>query len=58
VTGIRQDAYANAHRIQPVVTKPADERGLYLYPELYGKPRSQSILPVPAAVHQARAYRG
>ena len=58
VTGIRKDPYANAHRIQPELAKPADERGLYLYPELYGKPRSQSILQVPAAVRQARAYRG
>jgi hypothetical protein len=58
VTGIRRDVYANAHRIQPELAKPSDERGLYLYPELYGKPRSQSILPVPAAVRQAYAARG
>jgi hypothetical protein len=58
VTGIRKDAYANAHRIRPEVAKAADEQGRYLHPELYGKPRSQSILQVPAAVRQAHTYRG
>jgi hypothetical protein len=36
VTGIRQDAWANAHRIAVEEHKSADERGLYLHPELYG----------------------
>jgi hypothetical protein len=35
VTGIRQDAFANAHRIQVEVQKPAGEQGHYLYPELF-----------------------
>ena len=30
VTGIRQDAYANAHRIQVEEDKPTHERGKYL----------------------------
>jgi hypothetical protein len=38
VTGIRQDAYANAHRIPVEQEKPAGERGTYLYPELYERP--------------------
>ncbi len=36
VTGIRQDAWANAHRIPTEEEKPAQERGTYLHPELYG----------------------
>lgn len=36
VTGVRQDAWANAHRIPVEVEKPTGERGHYLHPELYG----------------------
>jgi hypothetical protein len=36
VTGIRQDPWANAHRIPVEQAKPEIERGLYLHPELYG----------------------
>lgn len=36
VTGIRQDPYAEAHRIQVEVDKPAHELGKYLHPEVYG----------------------
>ena len=35
VTGIRQDAWANAHRIPVEEEKPEQERGFYLHPELY-----------------------
>jgi hypothetical protein len=35
LTGIRQDAYANAHRIQVEEQKPPRERGHYLHPELF-----------------------
>jgi hypothetical protein len=38
VTGIRKDAYAEAHRIEVEVDKPADERGTYLHPLEHGKP--------------------
>lgn len=38
VTGIRHDPYAEAHRIPVEEDKPADERGTFLYPELYGRP--------------------
>jgi len=42
VTGIRQDAWANAHRIPVEEEKPAQERGYYLHPELYGQPPQKS----------------
>ncbi len=38
VTGIRQDAYANAHRIPVEEPKPAEERGTYLHPTELGQP--------------------
>jgi trimeric autotransporter adhesin len=44
VTGIRHDAYANAHRIQVEVEKEGVEKGLYLYPELFGETREKSIM--------------
>ena len=43
VTGIRQDAWANAHRIPVEEEKTARERGYYLHPELYGQPAEKSI---------------
>jgi trimeric autotransporter adhesin len=43
VTGIRQDAWANAHRIPVEVEKSAADRGLYLHPELFGAPAEKSI---------------
>jgi hypothetical protein len=39
VTGVRQDAYANAHRTVVENEKPAHERGAYLHPEVYGQPK-------------------
>src|ERR1700722_6357459 len=36
VTGIRHDAWANAHRIPVEEEKPANEQGHYLHPELFG----------------------
>ena len=35
VTGIRQDAYADAHRIPVEEDKPPQEQGHYLHPELF-----------------------
>ena len=46
VTGIRQDAWANAHRVKVEVLKPERERGLYLHPELFGAPFEKSIAAV------------
>jgi len=43
VTGVRQDAYANAHRIKVEQEKPAAERGHYLHPELFGAGEKQAV---------------
>jgi hypothetical protein len=43
VTGIRQDPYAKAHPIQVEEDKPAEERGYYIYPDLYGKAAEKGI---------------
>ncbi|MBI3260133.1 MAG: hypothetical protein HYZ54_11765 [Ignavibacteriae bacterium] len=43
VTGIRQDAWANANRIKDEVEKKGEEKGRYIHPELFGKPKSMSI---------------
>ncbi len=43
VTGIRQDAYANAHRIPVEETKADKERGYYQHPELFGQPEEKGI---------------
>jgi hypothetical protein len=43
VTGVRHDAYANAHRIPVEQSKDGADRGRYLHPELYGQPRSKGI---------------
>ena len=43
VTGIRQDAWANAHRIPVEEPKGPEEQGFYLHPELYGAPEEKSI---------------
>ena len=37
VTGIRHDAWANANRIPVDTDKRAEERGMYLHPEAFGK---------------------
>ena len=44
VTGIRQDAWANAHRISVEMEKSERERGYYLHPELYGAPEEKGIV--------------
>ena len=43
VTGIRQDAWANEHRIIPEVEKAAKDKGKYLTPEVFGQPREKGI---------------
>jgi hypothetical protein len=43
VTGERQDAYAKAHPMEVEVYKQGKERGRYLHPELYGRPREEGI---------------
>jgi hypothetical protein len=43
VTGVRQDAYANAHRLSVEDDKPAKEQGTYLHPEAHGQPKSKGV---------------
>jgi TGF-beta propeptide len=43
VTGIRQDAWANANRIPVEVSKAPADQGLYLHPELFGASSDKSI---------------
>ena len=44
ITGVRQDAWANAHRIPVEEEKPAAERGTYLHPELYGASEEDALV--------------
>ncbi len=43
VTGIRQDKYANAHRVVPEVEKEPEFKGRYLHAAEWGQPESKSI---------------
>lgn len=43
VTGVRQDPYANANRVKVEEMKKPEERGKYLYPEVYGLDESLGI---------------
>jgi hypothetical protein len=43
VTGVRHDAYAEAHRSPVEVEKPAGERGRYLYPDPVGASQDKAI---------------
>jgi hypothetical protein len=41
VTGVRQDAWAESHRVKVEEDKPAEERGTYLTPKEHGQPESK-----------------
>jgi hypothetical protein len=43
VTGIRQDAWAEANRIRVEEEKPEAEQGHYLHPELLGQPEERGV---------------
>jgi hypothetical protein len=43
VTGTRQDAWANAHRIPVEEDKPEAERGFYLTPDAFGQPEERGV---------------
>jgi len=43
LTGIRKDAYAEAHRIQVEVDKRSEDKGKFTFPELYGQPEERGI---------------
>jgi hypothetical protein len=54
LTGIRQDAFANANRVVAEVAKTGAEKGRYLHPKEHGQPESKGIAalrtgPVPNA---------
>jgi hypothetical protein len=59
VTGIRQDAYANAHRIPVEEDKPAKEKGHYQFPELFGQPEEKGVTWAlrPEMMQQMKAER-
>src|SRR5262249_37093110 len=43
VTGVRQDAYANKHRIPVEQQKSERERGYYIHPTLFDQPEEKAI---------------
>ena len=43
VTGVRQDPYAEANRIQVELPKSPEEFGRYVSPEAYGRPPEDGI---------------
>jgi len=56
VTGVRHDAWAEAHRIPVEEAKPEEERGRYLHPELFGEPVEKSLFrPAPSAPGRTEA---
>jgi hypothetical protein len=59
VTGVRHDAWANAHRIPTEETKPDSEQGHYLHPELFGAGADKSLgsggLPAASAARASAA---
>src|SRR5262249_22662255 len=57
ITGIRQDAFANAHRIPVEEDKPASQRGRYLHPEAHGQPPEAGISHWPEMVKRLQAER-
>ena len=57
LTGIRQDAWANANRIPVEEEKSADERGLYLHPTEHGQPAAQGIDAVRHAAMRPHANK-
>jgi hypothetical protein len=57
VTGVRNDVWAQENRVVAEVDKPSLEKGLYLYPELFGKSAEQGLKTgIPHEQH--RNYKG
>jgi len=54
VTGIRQDAWANANRIPTEVDKKAEDHGRYLHPELFGGEAITALAKVRRRSHLTR----
>lgn len=57
VTGVRQDAYAEAHRVQVERPKVGVERGRYLHPLEHGQPASRGIEHALRAEARAKAAK-
>jgi hypothetical protein len=55
VTGLRRDAYVQEHPFRAVHIKTGAERGRYLHPELFGRPRSASVIRPMKTTPAARA---
>ncbi len=49
VTGIRQDPWAQANRIEVEPYKQPEDQGKYLNPELYGQPKEMGVHYIPAS---------
>ena len=58
VTGIRHDAWANAHRIPNEEDKPADKRGTYLHPELFGAGADRTAEAMDPQLREVSTSRG
>jgi hypothetical protein len=54
VTGARQDAWAQKHPLRVERSKKRKDRGKYLNPEVFGKPRSASMHPIPKVPRRPR----
>jgi hypothetical protein len=52
VTGVRNDPYANEHRVVAEVVKKGIEKGHYLFPQYYGQPKTMSIAYLMSAVNK------
>jgi hypothetical protein len=57
LTGIRKDAWADAHRIPVEEDKPTAERGLYLHPTEHGQPGDKGIEAVRIAAMRPHANK-
>jgi hypothetical protein len=59
VTGVRQDAYANKHRIPVEAEKTDKERGFYLHPEAFNQSEDKDVLVVrhPSVMRQMKESR-
>jgi hypothetical protein len=55
VTGVRHDAWAEAHRIPVEVEKQGAEQGRYMHPELFGKTAKEFGIPGRAAAAKLAA---
>ena len=59
ITAVRQDAYAKAHPLVVEEEKPANEKGFYQHPELYGQPAEKQTewARHPGLMRQVKAQR-